>query len=71
MTFQYFFFDTYLGYFLQALPIALMSGFVYWLIKYKNDKETQLSKKVFTTLFVSYVIGLLCLVLFFDIMISA
>lgn len=26
MNFQYFFFDTYIGYFLQALPIALVAG---------------------------------------------
>ena len=33
MTFQYFFFDTYPGYFLQALPIALIAGIIYanWL----------------------------------------
>ena len=29
VTFQYFFFDTYYGYFLQALPIALLAGIVY------------------------------------------
>ena len=26
MNFQYFFFDTYPGYFLQALPVALIAG---------------------------------------------
>lgn len=28
MTFQYFFFDTYLGNFLQILPIALLVGII-------------------------------------------
>ncbi len=31
MTFQYFFFDTYPGYFLQALPIALAAGAIFML----------------------------------------
>ena len=29
MNFQYFFFSTYLGYFLQALPFALTAGIIY------------------------------------------
>ena len=33
MTFQYFFFDTYPGYFLQVLPIALIVGIIYGVIK--------------------------------------
>lgn len=37
MTFQYFFFDTYIGYFLQALPIALAISVVYYFIKFKKD----------------------------------
>ena len=39
MTFQYFFFDTYIGYFLQALPIALIVSAVYGFIRFKKDKE--------------------------------
>lgn len=45
MTFQYFFFDTYMGYFLQALPIALVVGAIYGIIRYRADKETPISKK--------------------------
>ena len=29
MNFQYFFFSTYPGFFLQALPIALIAGIIY------------------------------------------
>ena len=31
MTPQYFFFDTYIGYFLQVLPIVLLAGLLYGL----------------------------------------
>ena len=34
MNFQYFFFSTYPGYFLQALPFALTAGIIY--IVYQN-----------------------------------
>ncbi len=30
MNFQYFFFSTYPGFFLQGLPIALMAGIIQW-----------------------------------------
>lgn len=33
MNFQYFFFDTYIGYFLQALPISLIVSVLYGIIK--------------------------------------
>ena len=45
MTFQYFFFDTYIGYFMQALPISLIVGVIYYFIKLKNDKTMSISKK--------------------------
>lgn len=47
MTFQYFFFNTYIGYFIQALPICLFVGIIYWFIKLKKDKTTTVSKKYF------------------------
>ena len=68
MTFQYFFFDTYIGYFLQALPIALLVGIIYWFIKFRNDKTTPISKKVFSCIFVLYITGLVCLVVVLDLM---
>ena len=36
MNFQYFFFNTYPGYFLQALPIALLAGGVYTMYRCKR-----------------------------------
>ncbi len=34
MTFQYFFFDTYVGYFLQALPFSLLTGLLSWIFRF-------------------------------------
>lgn len=68
MTFQYFFFDTYIGYFLQALPIALLIGTIYSFIKFRNDKTTPTSKKIFFCIFIIYIIGLICLVVGLDLM---
>ena len=45
MTFQYFFFDTYIGYFLQALPFALLVGAICGIIRYRISKETPISRK--------------------------
>ena len=66
MTFQYFFFDTYIGYFLQALPIALAVGVIYGFIKFRKDKETPISRKLFSCAFVCYITGLVCLVVGLD-----
>ena len=68
MNFQYFFFDTYIGYFLQALPIALVVGAIYGIIKYRADKETPISRKLFSCAFVCYITGLVCLVVGLDLM---
>ncbi len=68
MTFQYFFFDTYIGYFLQALPIALMVGVLYGFARFRTDKETSISRKLFSCMFVCYITGLLCFVVGFDLM---
>lgn len=70
MTFQYFFFDTYIGYFLEALPIALIVGVIYFFIKLKNDKTISLSKKIFSCIFACYIIELICLILGLDLMIN-
>ena len=51
MTFQYFFFDTYIGYFIQTLPIYLFVGIIYWFIKVKNDKTTNVSQEIFSYIF--------------------
>ena len=68
MNFQYFFFDTYIGYFLQALPIALLVSAVYGFIRFKKDKETPIFRKVFSCVFVCYMTGLACLVIGLDLM---
>lgn len=68
MTFQYFFFDTYVGYFLQALPIALMAGAVYGFLRFRNDRETSAGQKLFSCMFVCYITGLLCLVVGLDLL---
>ena len=68
MNFQYFFFDTYIGYFLQALPIALLVSAVYGFIRFKKDKETPIFRKVFSCVFVCYMTGLVCLVIGLDLM---
>ena len=63
MTFQYFFFDTYIGYFLQMLPIAVLVGLIYGITKYKTRKGLMLSQIIYSSLFVSYITGLIGLVL--------
>ncbi len=68
MTFQYFFFDTYIGYFLQALPIALIVGAGYGVLRFGKDKKTPVGRKVFSCAFVCYLTGLLCLVIGLDLM---
>ncbi len=68
MTFQYFFFDTYIGYFLQALPFALVVSIIYGIIKFKNKKDIPVGKKIFSCVFVGYITGLICLVVCLDLM---
>ena len=67
MTFQYFFFDTYPGYFLQVLPIALIASAVYGLLRFGKDKETAIGSKIISCLFVCYIVGLVELVVFLEI----
>lgn len=68
MTFQYFFFDTYIGYFLQALPIALLVSAIYGFARFSADKETPTCRKVFSCVFICYLTGLVCLVVGLDLM---
>lgn len=60
MTAAYFFFDTYPGYFLQALPIALLAGGL-WAFRLR---KTALPEWLRSVLFACYLTGLLCLTLF-------
>ena len=52
MTFQYFFFDTYPGYFLQALPVALLAGLVYALLRRRRPPRLSAGQLVLSSLFV-------------------
>lgn len=64
MNFQYFFFSTYPGFFLQALPIALISGAIYVFCQIRRGRWRSTSKIILSALFVCYITGLLCLTLF-------
>lgn len=68
MNFQYFFFSTYPGYFLQALPIALLVGGVYGVVRYRGERATPRREKLLSCVFVCYMTGLICLVVGLDMM---
>lgn len=61
LTFQYFFFDTYPGYFLQVLPIAVAAAYLFW----RKHRSIAQSKRemLWRAVFVCYLTGLLCLTL--------
>lgn len=64
MTFQYFFFATVPGYFLQALPIALAAGVWYALRLHKKAPQLSSGRVVLRSLFPCYLAGLLVFTLF-------
>lgn len=64
MNFQYFFFDTYPGFFLQALPVALIAGGIYAVCQIRRNRRRSPCNIVLSALFVCYITGLLCLTLF-------
>ena len=64
MTPQYFFFDTYIGYFLQVLPAALLAGLLWGIRRFARDRSSPVSRKLWAALFAAYLTGLLCLTLF-------
>lgn len=64
MNFQYFFFNTYPGYFLQVLPVALVVGVIYAVHRVRRTQQAAMGKTVLASLFVCYITGLLCLTLF-------
>lgn len=67
MTAQYFLFDTYPGYFLQVLPLALLAAAVYGAARRGRDGATPLRRSLLSCLFVCYITGLVCLVLAIDV----
>ena len=62
MTAAYFFFDTYPGYFPQALPIALLAGGL-WAFRLRKT-VLPLSERLWSVLFACCLTGLFCLTLF-------
>ena len=57
MTWQYFFLDTYPGYFLQLLPLALLAGAVCAALRFRRGGKTK--PVLLASLFVCYLAGLL------------
>lgn len=69
MTFQYFFFDTYPGYFLQVLPLVIIVGLICLILQCKKSKATDgriTGDAVLTALFAAYLTGLIALTVFLD-----
>lgn len=64
MTFQYFFFDTYPGYFLQMVPIALLVGVLFFIFQRKKHPASGMGSAALASLFPAYLASLLCLTLF-------
>ena len=63
MNFQYFFFSTYPGFFLQALPIALIAGIIYAARQIRRGRRRSTGRIILSSFFVCYITGLLCLTL--------
>lgn len=59
--------EMYLMYFFDVLPLSLIVGIVYGIVRYRKDKNTPVSVKIFSILFVCYITALIQLVLFLDI----
>ena len=59
MTWQYFFLDTYPGYFLQLLPLALLAGAVYAAVRLRREGRAAGRRVLLGSLFVCYLTGLL------------
>ena len=64
MTWQYFFFDTYPGYFLQLLPLALLAGAGYAVLQLRRAGQGERRRILGASLFVCYLAGLLGVTLF-------
>lgn len=67
MTFQYFFFTTYIGYFLQIIPISLIACILYIIVKNRTVPKRRGISIVLSSLFPAYLAALLGLTLFSEI----
>ncbi len=63
VTFQYLFFDTYLGYFLQLLPFALIAAIIYAIYKDRQVPRDSSPRIFLSSLFVAYFTALIGLTL--------
>ena len=68
MNFQYFFFSTYPGYFLQALPIALLAGLIYFLVQTRKNGVAPRRERGWGAVLVCYLTGVICLTLAWELM---
>ena len=62
MTFQYFFFSTYPGYFLQVLPVALAAAGIWYALRRRGRRRAPVGRTLWGCAFVGYLTGLVCLV---------
>lgn len=63
MTFQYFFFNTYIGYFLQLIPVSLIAGAVYFLIRRRRRYREGTGCALLASLFVCYMAAVVTITL--------
>lgn len=63
MTFQYFFFSTYPGYFLQVLPVAVIAALLCYVLRRRKNPALPRGQAVGASLFVAYLVALLTLTL--------
>ena len=64
MNFQYLFFSTYIGYFLQMIPIALLAFVIYFLYKRRRFPNCSWGPTALASLFPAYLAALIGLTLF-------
>lgn len=68
MNFQYFFFDTYPGYFLEALPFAVLAAAIYGVALARREPGRPVRTFILPCLFVAYMTGLVLLTLLVKVM---
>lgn len=64
MNFQYFFFNTYIGYFLQLIPVALIAGLVCFFIRRKRKRREGTWRTLLASLFIAYLAAVVTITLF-------
>ncbi len=64
MTFNYLFFETYLGFFLEILPIVILIGFIYAKLTFKKERKGGMPCKILSLAFVCYISSVLLLTVF-------